>query len=146
MKKSEEEDMQSSGTASGGSKWMIWTGRALSGLVVVFLVFDSVIKFVKPPAVTETFKEIGWSDNLALPLGIVLLVCTVLYAIPLTSILGAILLTGYLGGAVGAHVRVGDPLFSHILFPVYIGAMVWGGVFLRDERVRALVPWRSQNG
>src|SRR5271163_3221847 len=100
-------------TRGAGSQGMVWTGRVLSALVVAFLLFDSVIKFVKPPAVTETFREIGWPDSLALPLGIALLACTLLYAIPWTSILGAILLTGYLGGAVGAHVRVGDPLFSH---------------------------------
>jgi len=130
-------------TRGAGSQGMVWTGRVLSALVVAFLLFDSVIKFVKPPAVTETFREIGWPDSLALPLGIALLACTLLYAIPWTSILGAILLTGYLGGAVGAHVRVGDPLFSHILFPVYIATMVWGGIFLRDGRVRALIPFRS---
>jgi DoxX-like family len=135
--------MHSNGMAKTVSKTMVWAGRVLSGLLVLFLTFDSVIKFVKPPTVTETFAHIGWPDRLALNLGIVLLVCTLLYAIPKTCILGAILLTGYLGGAVATHTRIGDPLFSHILFPVYLGVLLWGAVFLRDERVRALIPLRS---
>jgi DoxX-like family len=135
--------MHSNGMAKTVSKTMVWAGRVLSGLLVLFLTFDSVIKFVKPPTVTETFAHIGWPDRLALNLGIVLLVCTLLYAIPKTCILGAILLTGYLGGAVATHTRIGDPLFSHILFPVYLGVLLWGTLFLRDERVRALIPLRS---
>ena len=102
-----------------------WLGRTMSGLVIVFLLFDSAIKLVPLPVVTETMDRMGYgsSETLARSLGIITIVCTVLYSIPPTSILGAILLTGYLGGAMASHVRIGSPLFSHTLFPVYFGAM-----------------------
>jgi len=93
----------------------------------------------------EATVKLGYSATTIVPLGIVLLTCTVLYVIPRTSVLGAILLTGYLGGAVATHVRVGDPLFSHVLFPVYLGVMIWLGLYLRDNRLRALMPLRSPN-
>lgn len=122
----------------------LWTGRILSALPILFLLMDAIGKFVKPePVVTGTIA-LGYNENVILPLGIVLLVCTVLYAVPQTSILGAILLTGYLGGAVATHVRIGNPLFTHLLFPVYLGILVWLGLYLRDPRVRALVPFRSK--
>lgn len=117
------------------------TGYALSGLVILFLLFDSAIKFINPPGVADAFAHTGWPSNLAAVLGAILLTCTALYAMPRTSILGAVLLTGYLGGAVATHLRVGDPLFSHVLFPVYLGVMLWAGLFLRDERVRTLLPF-----
>ena len=126
------------------SKKGIWTGRVLSGIVVLFLIPDGIIKFIKPAPVVDTFAHLGWPLTLAIPLGIVLLACTVLYAIPVTSVLGAILLTGYLGGAVATHLRVGDPLFSHILFPTYMGVMLWLGLYLREDRLRALIPLRSK--
>jgi hypothetical protein len=127
------------------SKKGLWAGRIMSALVIVFLVFDIVIKFVKPapPPVVAAFAHLGWSPSLAPVLGIVLLVSTALYAIPNTSALGAILLTGYLGGAVATHLRVGNPLFSHILFPTYLGVLLWGGLYLREPRLRALIPLRS---
>jgi len=127
------------------SKKGLLAGRIMSGLVIAFLAVDVVIKFVKPaPApVVETFAHLGWSLSLAPVLGIVLLVSTALYVIPNTSALGAILLTGYLGGAVATHLRVGDPLFSHILFPTYLGVLLWSGLYLREERLRALIPLRS---
>jgi hypothetical protein len=87
--------------------------------------------------------RLGWSLSLAPVLGIVLLVCVALYVIPITSVLGSILLTGYLGGAIATHLRVGDPLFSHILFPTYVGALLWGGLYLREDRLRALIPLRK---
>jgi len=123
----------------------LWTGRVLSALVILFLVFDSGLKFVKPVPrpVEEAFTHIGWPLGLAVCLATILLGCTILYAIPRTAILGAILLTGYLGGAVATHLRVGDPLFSHVLFPIYVGGLLWLGVYLRDARLRALVPLRS---
>lgn len=122
----------------------LWTGRILSALPILFLLMDAIGKFVKPePVVTGTIA-LGYNENVILPLGIVLLVCTILYAVPQTSILGAILLTGYLGGAVATHVRIGNPLFTHLLFPVYLGILVWLGLYLRDPRVRALVPFRSK--
>ncbi|HWY44573.1 MAG TPA: DoxX family protein [Candidatus Sulfotelmatobacter sp.] len=125
------------------SKGSIWTGRVISALIVLFLLFDSVLKFMKPAPVVETFAHLGLSISLANPLGIILIVCALLYAIPQTSILGAILLSGYLGGAVCTHLRVGDPLFSHILFPTYMGALLWLAIYLRDVRLRALIPFRS---
>jgi hypothetical protein len=116
------------------------TGYALSGLVILFLLLDCTIKFINPPQVAEASARIGWSPSLAPDLGVILLCCTLLYAIPRTSVLGAVLLTGYLGGAVATHLRVGDPLLSHVLFPVYLGVALWAGLFLRDRRVRILLP------
>ena len=123
----------------------LWSGRLCSGLVILFLLFDGAIKLVPWPVVTETMDRIGYgsSETLARALGIVSIACTVLYAIPPTSILGAILLTGYLGGAIASHVRIGSPLFTHILFGVYLGLMVWGGLWLRDRRLRSLMPLRG---
>ena len=127
------------------SKKTLWTGRILSALVVLFLAFDCVIKFIKPvpQPVADAFAKLGWPVTLAANLGVILLGCTILYAIPRTSMLGAILLTGYLGGAVTTHLRVGDPLFSHVLFPVYLGVLLWLGLYLRDSRLRALVPLKN---
>jgi hypothetical protein len=121
-----------------------WLGRVLSGLVILFLLVDGAIKLVPWPVVTEAMARIGYgsSETLARTLGLITVVCTVLYAIPPTSILGAILLTGYLGGAMASHLRIGSPLFSHTLFGFYLGLMVWGGLWLRDRKLRALTPWR----
>lgn len=124
------------------SKGRLWTGLILSILPALFLLLDGVMKLTKPEIVVKTTFEIGYQESIIVPLGIVLLICTVLYLIPQTSVLGAILLTGYLGGAVATNARIGSPLFSHILFPVYIGVLVWGGLFLRDSRVSALIPFR----
>jgi hypothetical protein len=126
------------------SKPARWTGRVLSGLVIVFLLFDGAIKLVPWPIVTETMEKIGYgsSESLARTLGVITVACTVLYAIPPTSIVGAILLTGYLGGAMASHLRIGSPLFSHILFGFYLGLMLWGGLWLRDRGLRALIPFR----
>jgi hypothetical protein len=127
------------------SKKGLWTGRIMSGLVIAFLAVDVVIKFVKPaPApVVETCAHLGLPLSLAPVLGMILLVSAALYVIPNTSVLGAILLTGYLGGAVATHLRVGDPLFSHVLFPTYLGVLLWGGLYLREPRLRALIPLRT---
>jgi DoxX-like family len=126
------------------SKPALWLGRVLSGLVILFLLFDGAIKLVPWPVVTETMNRIGYgsSETLARSLGIITIVCTVLYAIPPTSILGAILLTGYLGGAMASHLRIGSPLFTDILFGLYLGLMVWGGLWLRDMSLRASIPFR----
>jgi hypothetical protein len=125
------------------SKPALWTGRALSGLVIVFLLFDGAIKLVPWPVVTETMDRMGYgsSETLARSLGLITVVCTVLYALPPTSILGAILLTGYLGGAMASHVRIGSPLFTHILFGFYLGLMLWGGLWLRNGSLRTLIPF-----
>jgi hypothetical protein len=114
----------------------------MSALPALFLLVDGAMKLVKPDFVVEKTVGLGYSENVILPLGVVLLVCTVLYLIPGTSVLGAILLTGYLGGAVATHVHHGDSLFE-ILFPVIFGALLWGGLVLQDARLRSLVPWRS---
>ncbi|GLH72698.1 membrane protein [Geothrix limicola] len=119
----------------------IWTGRVLSTLPILFLLFDGVVKVLRLPPVLEGTAKLGYPLGVVVPLGLTLLVCTVLYAIPRTSVLGAIFLTGYLGGAVASHVRVGDPLFSHALFPTYFAVLIWGGLFLRDARLRALLPF-----
>jgi DoxX-like family len=120
----------------------LWTGHVLSILPALFLLLDGVMKLMRPEIVVKTIVQIGYSEEIIVPLGIVLLVCTILYLIPQTSVLGAILLTGYLGGAVATNARIGSPLFSHILFPVYIGVLIWGGLFLHDPGVSALIPFR----
>jgi len=125
------------------SKAKVYTGRVLSGLVALFLTFDAVMKFVNPAPVIEASAHLGLPNNLVFGIGATLLICTILYAIPRTSVLGAILLTGYLGGAVLSHLRVGDPLFSHVLFPSYMGVILWGGLYLREPRLRALLPLKS---
>lgn len=135
--------MQSNTQTAPVSKGRLWAGRIMSGLPALFLLVDAVAKLIKPAPVVEGTIKAGYPEGTIVPLGIVLLVCTILYAIPRTSVLGAILLTGYLGGAVATHVRIGDPLFSHVLFPTYFGVLLWGGLYLRDERVRALIPFRS---
>ena len=126
------------------SKPALWLGRVFSGLVILFLLFDGAIKLVPWPVVTEAMDRIGYgsSENLARSLGAITIACTVLYAIPPSSILGAILLTGYLGGAMASHLRIGSPLFSHTLFGFYLGLMLWGGLWLRDRSLRALIPLR----
>jgi hypothetical protein len=126
------------------SKKKVWAGRVISGLAIAFLFFDAVIKIVKARPAVEGTVQLGYAESVLVPLGFVLLICTLLYAFPPTAIWGAVLLTGYLGGAVATNVRVGNPLFSHVLFPVYVAVMVWGGLYLRDERVRMLVKGRTQ--
>jgi DoxX-like family len=124
------------------SRPALWSGRLLSGLVILFLLFDGAIKLVPWPVVTETMDRIGYgsSETLARTLGVITIACTVL---PPTSILGAILLTGYLGGAIASHLRIDSPLFTHILFGLYLGLMVWGGLWLRDRKLRSLMPLRG---
>ncbi len=123
----------------------IWAGRILSGLVVAFLIFDGAIKLLPVQVVLDTIKDLGWPNDIgtARLLGFLTITSTILYALPRTSVLGAILLTGYLGGAVATHVRIGSPLFTHILFGVYLGVMLWGGLWLRDPRLRGILPVRA---
>jgi hypothetical protein len=123
----------------------IWAGRILSAVVILFLTFDGTIKLVPIAAVTETLAQMGYpaSVGLARGFGVLLLLCTLLYTIPRTSLLGAVLLTGYLGGAIASHLRIGSPVFSHLLFGAYLGLMLWGGLYLRDRRARALSPLAS---
>lgn len=122
----------------------LWTGRILSTLGALFLLWDSVMKLMRPPVVLESFERLGYPAGVAIGIGLLQLFCLAIYVIPRTSVLGAILLTGFLGGAVASHVRVGDPLLTHVLFPAYIGAMLWLGLYLREDRLRTLVPLRSR--
>jgi hypothetical protein len=119
-------------------------GYALSMLAVLFLLMDVITKLFKPSFVVSGTVELGYSESVIIPLGIVLTACTILYIVPRTAVLGAILLTGYLGGAVATHVRVGASAFP-VLFPVVFGAILWGGLYLRDRRIAELLPFRSQN-
>jgi len=123
---------------------MLWTGRSMSALVVLFLLMDGVMKLVNPAPVVEGMTKLGYPLILISVIGIVLLVSVAVSAIPRTSILGAIVLTGYLGGAVVRQLRVGSPLCSDVLAPVDIGVAMWGGLFLREDRLRALIPVGSR--
>jgi hypothetical protein len=123
------------------SKNSKWAGYVVTALPVLFLLMDGVMKLFKPAFVVDATTQLGYQENTIVPLGVVLVTCTVLYLIPATCVLGAILLTGYLGGAVATHVRVEGGAFP-ILFPVIWGALVWGGLYLRDTRLRALIPLR----
>ena len=124
------------------SKTTLWIGRIVSYLPALFLLVDGAAKLVKPPAVVEATVNLGYPESTIIPIGILLIICTILYLIPTTSVLGAILLTGYLGGAVATHVRTGESLFS-IVFPVIFGILLWLGLYLRDDRLKALIPLRS---
>ena len=126
-------------TFARGSTAARWSGRVLTGVPVAFMLFDATVKFAHIPEVAEASLKLGWPTHLNPVLGVIILGCLALYLWPRTAALGATLFTGYLGGAVAIHLRVGDPLGSHILFPVYVGALFWAGLVLRDARVRALV-------
>ena len=127
------------------SKAALWAGRIMSGIVVLFLVFDGGIKMIPLDIVIETSRQLGIPENLARTLGVLTLLGTALYAFPRTSVLGAIVLTGYIGGAIYVHVRAGSPLFTHTLFGVYLALLIWGGLYLRDPLLRALIPFRQQS-
>jgi len=124
----------------------LWAGRVLSGLAILFLIFDGMIKLPPLDIVTSTMKELGYptTDSFARFLGAVTLACTALYAWPRTALLGAVLLTGLFGGAIATHLRIDSPLFSHTLFGIYFGITVWGGLWLRDERVRRVMPFLTR--
>jgi hypothetical protein len=122
----------------------LWTGRVLSALAAIFLLFDGIIHILKITPVVEAFAQLGYPVGTSRALGVIEIICVILYLIPRTSVLGAILLTGYLGGAIATQVRVGAPLFSTTLFPIYVALFVWGGLYLRDEAVSALIPLRRQ--
>ena len=134
--------MQSATRSSSVSNKQLWLGRTMSAMPALFLLVDGAMKLVKPEVVIKATVELGYAESVIVPLGIVLLTCTILYLVPRTAVLGAILLTGYLGGAVATHVRAGEGLFV-ILFPVVFGALLWGGLVLRDERLRELLPLRD---
>jgi hypothetical protein len=138
----EEKFMQSVTQTIPVSKKTLWAGRIISALAVLFLLFDGVIKVMQHPEAVRPTIQLGYPASLVLGIGIIELVCLVVYVIPQTSVLGAILLTGYLGGAIATQVRAGSELFS-VFFPIIIGVLIWGGLFLRDNRLRALIPLRS---
>ena len=121
----------------------LWAGRIMSALPALFLFVDGAMKLVKPEVVVKATVELGYAEAVILPLGVVLLACTILYLIPRTAVLGAILLTGYLGGAVATHVHAGQGPFE-ILFPVVFGTLLWGGLVLRDDRLRTLLPLKTR--
>lgn len=129
----------SSDISNPTAKKMLWVGYVVSAVPVLMLLMSAIMKFAKPPAVVEGFTHLGWPENLALALGVVELVCVIIYVIPQTAVLGAILLTGYLGGAIATHVRVGEGFIG----PAIFGVLVWLGLYLRDPRLRALIPLRS---
>src|SRR5262247_219007 len=124
-------------------KKMLWAGRIVAALPVLFLLVDGAMRLAKPEIVVKTTVGLGYAETIIRPLGIMLLACAILYLIPQTAVLGAILLTGYLGGAVATHVRAGQGPFE-ILFPVVFGALLWGGPVLRDRRIRELIPLRTR--
>ena len=128
------------------SKKSIWTGRIISTIVVLFMLFDSITKLLMLDAVVEGTTQIGYPADVIWIIGLILLVCTLTYINPRTSILGAILLTGYLGGAVASNLRITAPLFSHILAPVYIGILAWSGLYLRNKHLRLLFPLLKRKG
>ncbi|WP_340644222.1 DoxX family protein [Phenylobacterium sp.] len=121
---------------------MLWTGRVLSGLFVAFMLMDLTMKLLDLPVVAETSRQLGLPTDQARLLGTIQLICVALYVYPRTSVLGAILVTAYMGGAIETHLRVASPLFTHILFGVYLALIAWGGLWLRDARLRSLFPWR----
>lgn len=132
-------------TSHAVSRRRLWAGRVLSWLAVLFLLFDSAGKLLQVQPVINGTIQLGYSRDIVFSLGVILLSCVVAYVIPRTSVLGALLLTGYLGGAVATHVRVENPLFSHILFPTYVAALLWGGLILRDARLRSFLPIRRES-
>jgi hypothetical protein len=125
------------------SKTRLWISYVMSGLVVLFMLMDSIMKFVKPPEVIEGTLALGFGEQHLPVIGALGLISTLLYIFPRTAFLGAILLTAYFGGAVATHVRLNNPLFTHVLFTVYFGILIWGGLWLRNSKLRELLPLRS---
>ena len=123
---------------------MIWTGRIMSGISVLFMLFDSITKIIKAPQSIEGTVSLGYPATLVPVIGLILFILTIIYIIPRTSFLGAVLLTGYLGGAVASNFRLMNPLFSHTLFPVYMAVLIWGGLYLRDNFIKQLIMFRKK--
>lgn len=134
-------NVSESSMTSTPSKARRWTSWIMSGLVILFMLMDSVFKFIQPAEVVKGTTDLGFGEHHIAVIGALGLLSIVLYAIPRTAVLGAILLTGYFGGAVATHLRLDNPLFSHILFPAYLAVLAWGGLWLRDDRVRRLIPF-----
>jgi hypothetical protein len=127
------------------SKTKLWISYGMSGLVILFMLMDSIMKFVKPPEVIEGTLALGFAEQHIIIIGALGLISTLLYAFPRTSIFGAILLTAYFGGAVATHLRLNNPLFTHTLFTVYFGILIWGGLWLRNSKLRELLPLRQSS-
>jgi hypothetical protein len=136
--------MESSIHTGPASNKRIWAGRIVSALPALFLLFDGTIHIMRIPAVVAGFAKAGFPISTAVPIGIIEIICIILYVIPRTSVLGAILLTGYLGGAVATNVRQQLPMLGYVLAPVYVAVFTWGGLWLRDSRVRSLIPLARQ--
>lgn len=124
------------------SRAMLWTGRVLSALFVLFMLMDIALKLLRLPVVAETMIQLGWPPASGFAIGVMEAIILALYVFPRTSVLGAVLMTAVLGGAVATHVRIGSPLFSHVLFGVYLGLFAWGGLWLRDAALRQVFPLR----
>ncbi len=127
-----------------GSRKRIWTGRIMSGFIMLFMLFDCVTHFIRTEQVRQAFAQLGIPIELSVVIAAIQLVCLILYVIPKTSVLGAVLFTGYLGGAVWSLLLIGQPVFSHVLFPVYFGIILWGGIYLRDDSLRRVFPLRRE--
>lgn len=128
-------------TTSPPSK-TIWIGRVLSALAILFLLFDAVVKLLQLPVAIDGTTQLGYPAGVVFGIGVIEIVCLALYTVPQTSVIGAILFTGYLGGAIATHVRIGSPLFTHVLFPIYVAVLIWGGLYAREDRLRSLIPIR----
>jgi hypothetical protein len=126
------------------SRAQLWTGRGLSGFIALLLAADTAFKLLRAPEAIQGTVELGYPASAVFGIGLLELACLVAYLIPRTAVFGAVLLTGYLGGAIATHVRLGNPLFTHVLFPVYVAAFIWGGLYVRDLGVRALLPFRRR--
>ena len=131
--------LQTAVTPAVASRKRLWAGRIISGLAVAFLTFDAAVKLTQSAPALEATGQLGWQASSVLVIGLIEAVCLIAYLVPRTAVLGALLWTGYLGGAIATQLRIGNPLFSHTLFPIYVAALIWGGLYLRDRRVRALI-------
>lgn len=129
------------------SNVMLWAGRIITGVVILFMTFDVGVKLMEMDVVREAMLRLGYPEYLAggRQIGVLEAICLILYVIPRTSVLGAILLTGIMGGAIASHLRIGDPLPTHTLFGFYLGLLIWGGIYLRNERLRQLIPVQRSN-
>lgn len=125
-------------------KGRLWTARTMSGIVILFMLMDSIMKFIQPEQVVTGTVELGYTVHHLIPIGVLGLLSTLLYAYPRTSILGAVLLTGYWGGAIATHLRLDNPLFTHTLFPVYFAIFAWSGIWLRNQQLRNLMPLQKR--
>ena len=139
--------MQTIAATAPQSKAMLWAGRIITGIVIAFMTFDVGIKLIEMDVVRDTMLQLGYPLRLArgFEIGVIQAICLILYVIPRTSVLGAILLTAVMGGAIASHLRIGSPLPTHTLFGVYLGILIWAGIYLRNPRLRALIPVQTSN-